>query len=116
MKSLFHSELSKATLLIVPLAFWLGGSTTAQAGDRDPLFPGAIRPGDWNYQAESRQGYLKVYSASDIVRDGDTVTSHTPLTSFTRSTEGCLKTLTTTVQRSMKFPSSCRCQLDPTES
>src|SRR6266403_5865399 len=71
MKSLFHSQLSKATLLIVPLAFWLGGSTTAQGGDRDLLFPGAVRPGNWDYQAESRQGYLKVYSASEEVRDGD---------------------------------------------
>jgi hypothetical protein len=72
MKSLFHSELSKATLLIVPLALWLGGSTAAQAGDRDPLFPGAVRPGNWDYHTESRQGYLKVYCASDVVRDGDT--------------------------------------------
>jgi len=72
MKSLFRSELSKAALLIVPLALCLGGSTAAQAGDRDPLFPGAIRPGNWDYQTESRQGYLKVYSASDEVRDGDT--------------------------------------------
>jgi hypothetical protein len=71
MKSLFHSELSKATLLIVPLAFWLSGSTIAQAGDRDPLFPGGVRPGKWDYHAESRQGYLKVYSAIDVVRDGD---------------------------------------------
>ena len=72
MKSLFRSELSKAALLIVPLALCLGGSTAAQAGDRDPLFPGAIRPGNWDYQTESRQGYLKVYSASDEVRDGAT--------------------------------------------
>jgi hypothetical protein len=72
MKSLFRSELSKAALLIVPLALCLGGSTAAQAGDRDPLFPGAVRPGNWDYQTESRQGYLKVYSASDEVRDGDT--------------------------------------------
>jgi hypothetical protein len=71
MKSLFHSELSKATLLIVPLAFWLSGSTIAQGGDRDPLFPGAVGPGNWDYQTESRQGYLKVYSAIDVVRDGD---------------------------------------------
>ena len=72
MKSLFRSELSKAALLIVPLALCLGGSTAAQAGDTDPLFPGAVRPGNWDYQTESRQGYLKVYSASDEVRDGDT--------------------------------------------
>jgi len=72
MKSLFRTELSKAALLIVPLALCLGGSTAAQAGDRDPLFPGAVRPGNWDYQAESRQGYLKVYTASDEVRDGAT--------------------------------------------
>ena len=72
MKTLLRSELSKAVLLFVPLALWLGGSTAAQAGDRDPLFPGAIRPGNWDYQTELRQGYLKVYSASDVVRDGDT--------------------------------------------
>ena len=72
MKSLFHSELSKTVLLFVPLALWLSGSTAAQAGDRDPLFPGTVRPGNWDYHSESRQGYLKVYSASDKVRDGDT--------------------------------------------
>ena len=72
MKPLFRSELSKAALLIVPLTLCLGGSTAAQAGDRDLLFPGAVRPGNWDYQAESRQGYLKVYSASDVVKDGDT--------------------------------------------
>ena len=44
----------------------------AQAGDRDPSFPVAVRPGNWDYQTESRQGYLKVYSASDEVRHGDT--------------------------------------------
>jgi hypothetical protein len=72
MKSLFRLELSKVVLLIVPLVLCLAGSTAAQAGDKDPLFPGAVRPGNWNYQAESRQGYLKVCSASDVVRDGDT--------------------------------------------
>ena len=58
--------------MILPLVLWLGGSATAQAEDRHPLFPGAIRPGNWDYHAESRQGYLKVYSASDVVMDGDT--------------------------------------------
>jgi hypothetical protein len=72
MKSLFRLELSKVVLLIVPLVLCLAGSTAAQAGDKDPLFPGAVRPGNWNYQVESRQGYLKVYSASDVVTDGDT--------------------------------------------
>jgi hypothetical protein len=72
MKPLFRSELSKAALLIVPLALCLGGSTAAQAGDTDPLFPGTVRPGNWDYHTESKQGYLKVYSASDEVKDGDT--------------------------------------------
>jgi hypothetical protein len=71
MKPLFRSELSKAALLIVPLALCLGASTAAQAGDTDPLFPGAVRPGNWNYHTESRQGYLKVYSATDEFNDGD---------------------------------------------
>ena len=84
MKSLFHSELSKATLLIVPLALCLGGSTAAQAGDTDPLFPGAVRPGNWDYHTESKQGYLKVYSASDEVKDGDTrYFPHTPYVIYT---------------------------------
>ena len=72
MKPLFRSELSKVAPLIVPFALCMGGSTAAQAGDNDPLFPGAVRPGNWDYHTESRQGYLKVYSASDEVREGDT--------------------------------------------
>jgi hypothetical protein len=72
MKSLFHSELSTTVLLFVPLALWVGGLTAAQAGGRDPLFPGVVRPGNWDYHTESRQGYLKVYSATDEARDGDT--------------------------------------------
>ena len=114
MKSLFRSELSKAVLLIVPLALCLGGSTPAQAGDKNPLFAEAVRPGNWN--DHTRQGYLKVYSASDEVRDGDTRYFPHTLTSFTQSTDSSLKTCKTTVLKTMKFPSSCRCQLDPTES
>jgi hypothetical protein len=72
MKSLFCSELSKTALLIVPLALCLGGSTAARAGDRDPLFPGTVRLGNSDYHTESGLGYLKVYSASDKVREGDT--------------------------------------------
>ena len=71
MKPLFRSELSKAPLLIVPLVLCLGVSTAAQAGDTDPLFPGAVRPGNWDYHTESNQGYLKVYSATDEFNDGD---------------------------------------------
>lgn len=82
MKSLFRSELSKAVLLIVPLALCLGGSTAAQAGDKNPLFAEAVRPGNWN--DHTRQGYLEVYSASDEVRDGDTrYFPHTPYVIYT---------------------------------
>jgi len=84
MKPSFRLELSKAALLIVPLALCLGGSTAAQAGDTDPLFPGAVRPGNWDYHTESKQGYLKVYSASDEVKDGDTrYFPHTPYVIYT---------------------------------
>jgi hypothetical protein len=84
MKSLFRSELSKAVLLIVPLALCLGGSTAAQAADENPLFAEAVRPGNWNDQTESKQGYLKVYSASDEVKDGDTrYFPHTPYIIYT---------------------------------
>jgi hypothetical protein len=72
MKPLFRSELSKAALLIVPLALCLGGSTAAQTEDKNPLFAEAVRPGNWNEHGDSKQGYLKIYSASDEVRDGDT--------------------------------------------
>ena len=72
MKPLFHSELSKPLLLFVPLALWLCGPATALAGDKDPLFPGGVRPGNWDNHTESRQGYLQVYSVNDVVKDGDT--------------------------------------------
>ena len=84
MKSLFCSELSKAALLIVPLALCLSGSAAAQAGDKNPLFAEAVRPGNWNDHTESKQGYLKVYSASDDVKDGDTrYFPHTPYIIYT---------------------------------
>jgi hypothetical protein len=84
MKSLFRSKLSKAALLLVPLALCLAGSTTASAGDRDAFFPEAVRPGNWNDHTELKQGYLKVYSASDEVRDGDTrYFPHTPYIIYT---------------------------------
>ena len=84
MKSLLCSFFLKAAFLIVPLALCFGGSTVAHAGGKDPLFPGAVRPGNWDYHGESRQGYLKVYSASDEVRDGATrYFPHTPYIIFT---------------------------------
>src|SRR6201981_1654069 len=71
MKSAHCSSLLKGALLIVPLAFCLGGSTVAQAGGKDPMSPGPVRPGNLDYRTELPQGYLKVYSATDEFNDGD---------------------------------------------
>jgi hypothetical protein len=71
MKSPLRSFLLKATLLIIPLALCFGGSTVAQAGGKDPLSPGPVRPGNLDYRTELPQGYLKVYSATDEFHDGD---------------------------------------------
>ena len=57
-------------LLIVQLAFCFGDSTVAQAGQRDSS-TGPIQP-ELNDQAELRQGYLLVYSATDRFDDGGT--------------------------------------------
>ena len=71
MKSPHCSSLLKGALLIVLLALCFGGSTVAQAGGKDPLSPGPIRPGNLDYRTELPQGYLKVYSATDEFNDGD---------------------------------------------
>ena len=71
MKSPHCSSLLKTALLIVPLALCFGGSTVLQAGGKDPLSPGPIRPGNLDYRTELPQGYLKVYSAIDPFKDGD---------------------------------------------
>jgi hypothetical protein len=70
MKSLHCSSVLKTALLIVPLALCFGGSTVAQAGGKDPLSPGPIRPGNLDYRTELPQGYLKVYTATDEFDDG----------------------------------------------
>ena len=57
-------------LLIVQLALCFSGPTVAQAGQRDSS-TGPIQP-ELNDQAESRQGYLLVYSATDRFDDGGT--------------------------------------------
>jgi hypothetical protein len=72
MKSPHCSSLLKGALLIVLLALCFGGSTVAQAGDKDgPLSPGPVRPGNLDYRTELPQGYLEVYSATDEFNDGD---------------------------------------------
>jgi len=71
MKSPICSSVLKAALLIVPLALCFSGSTFAQPGDKDPLSPVPVRPGNLDYRTELPQGYLRVYSATDKVNDGD---------------------------------------------
>src|ERR1700686_4366591 len=66
-----HSSYLKTALLFVQLALCFGGPTVAQAGGKDPLAPGPVRPGNLDYRTELPQGYLKVYSATDEFKDGD---------------------------------------------
>jgi len=71
MKSPLYSSLLKVALLIIPLTLCFGGSTVAEAGSKDPLSPGPVRPGNLDYRTELPQGYLRVYSATDEFKDGD---------------------------------------------
>src|SRR6266446_283672 len=71
MKSPLCSSLLKAALLIISLALCFSGSTVAEAGGKDPLSPGPVRPGNLDYRTELPQGYLRVYSATDEFNDGD---------------------------------------------
>ena len=60
---------SKAILLVAPLGLYLCTLSVVQAGGRDPLFPGAVRPG-LDYRTQLSQGYLTVYSATYQFDDG----------------------------------------------
>jgi hypothetical protein len=74
MKSSFRSSFSaclKSMLLIVQLAFCFGGPIVVKAGQRDSSTR-PIQP-ELNDQAELRQGYLLVYSATDRFDDGGTL-------------------------------------------
>jgi hypothetical protein len=70
MKSPRCSSFLKTLLLIGSLAFCFGSLTVVKAGDSDPLFTGAERPGTLDHRTESARGYLKVYSATDEYNDG----------------------------------------------
>jgi hypothetical protein len=70
MKSALSSALLKTALLIVPLGLYLSGPLIAQAGDKNVLSPGPVRPGHLDYRTELPQGSLKVYSATDEFDDG----------------------------------------------
>src|ERR1700688_5250774 len=61
----------KVAVLIVQLVLCFGVPTVAQAGGKDPLAPGPVRPVNLDYRTELPQGYLKVYSATDEFKDGD---------------------------------------------
>jgi hypothetical protein len=61
----------KTAPLIVLLALCFRGSTVVQAGGKDPLSSGPVRPGNLDYRTELPQGYLKVYTATDEFDDGD---------------------------------------------
>lgn len=65
-----HSFYLKTALLIVQLALCFGAPTVAKAGGQDPLSPGVVRPGNFDYRTELPQGYLRVYSATDKFNDG----------------------------------------------
>jgi hypothetical protein len=74
MKSSLRSSYSpylKTALLIVQLALGFGAPTSAQAGDRNPLFSGPLRLGHLDRRAELPQGSLKVYLTADEFNDGN---------------------------------------------
>ena len=70
MKSTLCSLFLKIMSLIVSLTFSFGSSPVAQAGVKDPLSSGPVRPGNLDYRTELPQGYLKIYSVSDEFNDG----------------------------------------------
>ena len=69
MKSRLSTYYSKAIVSVAALGLYLCATAVVQAGSRDPLFPGAVRPG-LDYQDALPQGYLTVYSATDQFDDG----------------------------------------------
>jgi len=66
------STLLKTALLVGPLILSFGGPTIVQARDESLLSPGPVRPSGLDYRTDLRQGYLKVYSAIEEFKDGDT--------------------------------------------
>ena len=72
MKSSSHLALVKTFLLIVPLSICLLAAANTQARDESLLSPGPVRPGSLLHDhPAAAQGFLKVYSATDKVNDGD---------------------------------------------
>ena len=72
MKSSSYSALVRTSLLITPLTVWLLAAANTEARDESLLSPGPVRPGSLLHDAPApAQGFLKVYSATDKVNDGD---------------------------------------------
>src|SRR2546430_7347535 len=61
---------SRSSLMVFFTTVLLASLGGAQAGGKDPLSPGPIRPGNLDYRTKLPQGYLKVYSVSDEFNDG----------------------------------------------
>ena len=75
---------SRRVLLNVLLTLSFGSATAVKAGDRDTLSFGAVQPGKQEDRAESPQGYLKVYSSTNVFREGDArYFPHSPYTIYT---------------------------------
>ena len=70
MKSLLSRCYSKAILSVTLPGLYLCTLAVVQAGARDPLFPGPVRP-EVDNRTELSPGYLIVYSATDQFNDGD---------------------------------------------
>jgi hypothetical protein len=104
MKSLHCSSVLKTALLIVPLTLCFGGSTVLQAGGKDPLSPGPVRPGNLDYRIELPQGYLKVYTATDEFDDGGVLYyAHTSYTIYTTDRK-VFKNVENHISRSDEIP------------
>jgi hypothetical protein len=111
MKSLHCSSVLKTALLIVPLALCFGGSTVLQAGGKDRLSPGPVRPGNLDYRTELPPGYLKVYTATEEFNDGGLpYHAHSSYTIYT--TDGkVFKNVENHISRSDEIPEVVLCQL-----
>ena len=104
MKSLHCSSVLKTALLIVQLTLCFGGLTVLQAGGKDPLSPGPVRPGNLDYRIELPQGYLKVYTATDEVDDGGVLYyAHTSYTIYTTDRK-VFKNVENHISRSDEIP------------
>ena len=90
--------------MIVPLTLCFGGSTVLQAGGKDPLSPGPVRPGNLDYRIELPQGYLKVYTATDEFDDGGVLYyAHSSYTIYTTDRK-VFKNVENHISRSDEIP------------